>query len=69
MDDKKALRRALEAARFESVRGPFRFNTNHHPIQDIYVREVIEENGVITNRIVGVALTERGDAYAEQCKM
>lgn len=69
VSDQDAFRAALRAADFASTRGAFRFNTNHHPIQDIYVREVIEENGVITNRIVGVALTERGDAYAEQCKM
>ncbi|MBM3612915.1 MAG: ABC transporter substrate-binding protein [Alphaproteobacteria bacterium] len=67
--DQDAFRTALRAADFASTRGAFRFNTNHHPIQDIYVREVVEENGVITNRIVGVALTDRGDAYAEQCKM
>ncbi len=36
-----AFRGALEAARFESVRGKFRFGPNHHPIQDVYVRQVV----------------------------
>jgi branched-chain amino acid transport system substrate-binding protein len=67
--DADAFRAALKEADFASTRGEFRFNTNNHPIQDIYVREVIEENGVITNRIIGVALEDRGDAYAELCKM
>ena len=67
--DQDAFRAALKAADFASTRGDFAFGPNHHPIQDIYVREVIEENGVFTNKVVGVALEDRGDAYAEQCKM
>ena len=67
--DQDAFRAALKAADFASTRGDFAFGPNHHPIQDIYVREVIEENGVFTNKVIGVALEDRGDAYAEQCKM
>ena len=52
------------------MRGKFKFNTNHHPIQDIYVREVVKDgDGVITNRIIGVALEDHGDAYAAECQM
>ncbi len=69
VSDADAFRAALEAADFASTRGDFAFNTNHHPIQDIYVREVIKEGDIYTNKIVGVALEDRGDAYAEQCKM
>jgi branched-chain amino acid transport system substrate-binding protein len=69
VSDADAFRAALKEADFASTRGDFAFNTNNHPIQDIYVREVIEENGVITNRVVGVALEDRGDAFAEQCQM
>ena len=64
-----AFREALRAADFESTRGDFRFGPNHHPIQDIYVREVVREGDVLTNRIVGVALEDRADAYAADCKM
>jgi branched-chain amino acid transport system substrate-binding protein len=67
--DADAFREALEAAEFESVRGDFEFNSNHHPIQDIYAREVIERDGVITNRILGVALEDHGDAFAAECPM
>jgi len=69
VSDADAFRAALEEADFASTRGDFRFNTNHHPIQDIYVREVIREGDVFTNRVIGVALEDRGDAYAEQCNM
>ncbi len=63
------FRAALEAADFPSVRGKFSFGPNHHPIQDIYVREVIKEGDVYTNKIVGTALTDHGDAYSAECKM
>jgi branched-chain amino acid transport system substrate-binding protein len=67
--DTDAFRAALEEADFASTRGDFAFNSNHHPVQDIYVREVIREGDVLTNRIVTVGLEDRGDAYAEQCGM
>jgi branched-chain amino acid transport system substrate-binding protein len=69
VSDADAFRAALKEADFASTRGDFAFNSNHHPIQDIYVREVIKEGDVFTNKVIGVALEDRGDAYAEQCSM
>lgn len=69
VDDPDAFRAALEAADFESVRGDFEFGPNHHPIQDIYVREVVKEDGVLTNRTVGMAMEDHADAYAPECKL
>jgi branched-chain amino acid transport system substrate-binding protein len=66
-DDADAFRAALEAANFDSTRGDFAFGPNHHPIQDIYAREVIKEGDVYTNKIIGVALENHGDAYAVDC--
>jgi branched-chain amino acid transport system substrate-binding protein len=68
-DDADAFRAALEAANFDSTRGDFEFGPNHHPIQDIYVREVVMLGDVLTNVIVGTALEDHGDAYADQCQM
>ena len=67
--DADAFREALRAANFSSVRGGFKFGPNHHPIQDIYVREVIKEGDVLTNKIVSVGLKDHRDAYAKDCKM
>jgi branched-chain amino acid transport system substrate-binding protein len=67
--DADAFRAALKMADFASTRGDFSFGPNHHPIQDIYVREVIQEGDIFTNKIVATALEGRGDAYAEMCKM
>lgn len=67
--DAAAFRDALKAADFASVRGKFLFASNNHPIQDIYVREVVKEGDVITNKIVGVAMEDRSNAYVDECKM
>jgi branched-chain amino acid transport system substrate-binding protein len=69
VDDPDAFRAALEAATFDSVRGDFAFGPNHHPIQDIYVREVVKEGDVLTNRLVGTAMEDHADAYAAECQM
>ena len=67
--DANAFRAALRSANFASTRGSFRFSSNHHPIQDIYVREVIKEGDILTNRIVSVGLKDHSNAYVKQCKM
>ena len=69
VSDADAFRDALRAADFASVRGDFKFGPNHHPIQDIYVREVIMEDGILTNRIVSLAMEDHADAYAAECSM
>ena len=63
------FRAALMKADFESVRGKFKFGPNHHPIQDIYVRQVVKEGDVLTNKILAKAFTDHADAYAGECKM
>ena len=67
--DADAFRAALKAADFDSTRGDFAFNSNNHPIQTIYAREVIKEGDVFTNKIIGTALENHGDVYAAECKM
>ena len=67
--DADTFREALRAADFNSTRGDFEFGPNHHPVQDIYAREVIKEGDVFTNKILGIALENHSDAYAVDCKM
>ena len=69
VSDADAFRAALEAADYESTRGAFSFASNHHPVQDIYVREVIKEGDVFTNKIIGTALTDHANAYIDDCQM
>lgn len=69
VSDADAFRAALKEADFDSTRGDFMFGDNHHPVQDIYVREVIQEGNVYTNKIIATGLTDHADAYAVDCKM
>ncbi len=69
LSDMGAFRAALRKADFPSVRGKFKFGNNQHPIQDIYVREVVKEGDVITNKLVGTVFTDHQDAYAAECKL
>jgi branched-chain amino acid transport system substrate-binding protein len=70
IEDKEALRKALKAANFKSVRGKFRFNTNQHPIQDYYLRVVVKDpQGRVTNRTLGTVFQDHTDAYVGACKM
>ncbi len=41
--DREALRQAIRKADFESVRGQFAFSANQHPIQSLYIREVVKD--------------------------
>ena len=69
VSDADAFRDALRAADFKSTRGDFAFASNHHPIQDVYVRQVVKEGDMLTNKILGTAFTDHADAYAGDCKM
>ncbi len=67
--DRDAFREALREADFTSVRGDFAWAPNHHPIQKVYIREVVEVDGEFTNRIVGVAFEEHQDVHGADCRM
>lgn len=68
--DKAALMKALGEADFASVRGDFKFNTNHFPIQDFYlVKAVKRADGKYATEVVEKVFDDHGDAYAASCKM
>jgi branched-chain amino acid transport system substrate-binding protein len=65
--DRNALRRALHAADFASVRGKFRFNHNGFPIQDFHVFEVVKAGDAVSLKTVATPLRGHQDAYAGEC--
>lgn len=68
--DKATLRKSFEGVSIETTRGPFRFNTNHFPVQDYYVRQVVKlDDGTLTNKLVGKVFEDHADAYATECGM
>jgi branched-chain amino acid transport system substrate-binding protein len=70
IEDVEAVRKALRAAKFESVRGPFRFNRNQYPIQNYYLRVVAKDaQGRLVNKTLGTIFKDHGDAYVQDCPM
>ena len=70
VEDRVAFQRAIRAANFKSVRGPFKFNSNHMPIHDLYLRLVVKDaKGRVTNKTISKIASNFSDPYAPQCKM
>ncbi len=70
IEDKDAFRAALRKADFASIRGPFRFNNNHFPIQNIYVTEVEKDGqGGMKLALKGTAATDWQDDYHQDCPL
>lgn len=67
--DRDKLRTAMRAGDFPNTRGTFKFNNNHFPIQNIYLREAVNDNGNYVTKTLGVVLSAHGDAYAKDCPM
>ncbi|WP_397473269.1 ABC transporter substrate-binding protein [Pusillimonas sp.] len=68
--DKDAFRAALKEADFDSVRGDFSFNTNHFPIQDFSMYEVVkDEKGRYTVRTEATPMKAHKDAYYQDCPL
>jgi branched-chain amino acid transport system substrate-binding protein len=69
LSNKDALRAALRDAKFNSVRGTFRFNRNHFPIQDWYVRAVVDDGDSTKSQTLEKIFTAAEDRFADQCSM
>ncbi len=61
---------AMEKANYDSIRGKFQFNVNHHPIQDFYLLKAVKggPDGV-EMQIQQKAFEKHKDAYWQECKM
>lgn len=61
---------AMEKANYDSIRGKFKFNVNHHPIEDFYLLKGVKEaNGDVQMHIQEKVFADHKDAYYQQCKM
>jgi len=71
LDDREAVRRAVRNAKWQSVRGDFRFNTNQMPVQNYYLRVVGKDaQGRLVNKSIGEPVfRNHGDAYVKDCPM
>ena len=70
LSDKDAVRDALRLANYESVRGPYTYGNNGMPIQNFYLREVVEDDeGRWTTKVVETVFENHQDPYASDCKL
>ena len=68
--NKNALRAALMKADFASLRGGFKFNTNHYPIQDFYLVKVAKRpDGKFQTEIAQKVFTNYADPHVADCPM
>jgi branched-chain amino acid transport system substrate-binding protein len=70
LSDKKAVEKALEKADFKSVRGSFRFGSNHIPIQNFYLQDVVKNaKGEYVLKTVATIVKDSQDHYHDKCPM
>ncbi|WP_043336417.1 ABC transporter substrate-binding protein [Belnapia moabensis] len=70
LGDKDAVRAAIRAAQFSSVRGPFEFGGNHYPVQDFWLCQVAKRaDGKFQTETVRKVLSHDTDPYAAECRM
>jgi branched-chain amino acid transport system substrate-binding protein len=68
--NKDALRADMMKADFKSLRGGFKFNTNHYPIQDFYLVKVAKRaDGKFETEIVKKVFENYADPHAKDCTM
>lgn len=68
VDDKRAFMNALRTADWQSVRGSFKFNNNHFPIQDLHIFEAVKDGqGRMTLKTVATPIKADKDAFHEKC--
>src|SRR6478672_870104 len=69
-DNKDALRAAIRKADFKSLRGAFKFNTNHYPVQDFYLVKVAKRpDGKYQTEIVQKVFENYSDPHVKDCPM
>lgn len=68
--NRKAFSAALASVEFASVRGSFRFNTNHMPIQNFYAGAIVAD-GEGKSKIgpLELVLKDHKDSFASTCQM
>jgi branched-chain amino acid transport system substrate-binding protein len=70
LSDTKALVAAMRKADFPSLRGPFQYNVNHHPIQNFYLLKAEKaKSGDIEMHIQKTIFEKHKDSYYQECKM
>jgi branched-chain amino acid transport system substrate-binding protein len=70
VEDRDAFAKAIREARYDSIRGPFRFGKNNFPVQNFYATEIARlPDGKLIESNRGILLKDDVDPYAAECPM
>ena len=70
LSKKDAIRDELRKANYASVRGKYRYNNNHFPIQNFYLQDVVKDaDGNLTLKTVATIVEENRDRFHHECPM
>lgn len=69
LKNEAGLRAAMRKGGIASPRGTLKFNTNHTPIQNFYLREVVKDGGRVKLATRATVLKDAADSFAPECKM
>jgi branched-chain amino acid transport system substrate-binding protein len=67
---KDEMKAAMEKANFKSLRGPFKFGSNHIPIQNFYLQDVVKDtDGALSLKTVATIVKDNQDRFHDKCPM
>jgi branched-chain amino acid transport system substrate-binding protein len=70
LSKKDEIRAEFRKANYASVRGPYKYNVNHFPIQNFYLQDVVRDaEGNLTLRTVATIVENSRDVHYQRCKM
>jgi branched-chain amino acid transport system substrate-binding protein len=67
---KDAMKAEMEKADFKSLRGPFKYGSNHIPIQNFYLQDVVKDaDGQLSLKTVATIIKDSQDSFHGKCPM
>jgi branched-chain amino acid transport system substrate-binding protein len=70
LSKKDAMRAEMRKANYASVRGPYKYNNNHFPIQNFYLQDVVKDaEGNLTLKTVATIVEDNRDRFHTECPM
>jgi branched-chain amino acid transport system substrate-binding protein len=70
LSNKEGMRKEMEKADFQSVRGNFRFGNNHIPIQNFYLQDAVKNpDGSYSLHTVATIVKDDQDRFHDKCPM
>jgi branched-chain amino acid transport system substrate-binding protein len=70
LSNKEGMRKEMEKADFQSVRGGFKFGNNHIPIQNFYLQDAVKNpDGSYSLHTVATIVKDDQDRFHDQCPM